>query len=209
MTDSLQKLIKDMERPLSALEAAFLKEYDEERPEFFKAEFLQHSNDPWQTKPGFFQFEFSSSPPIFKTLKFDWTPTFERELFQRRIKMARPEQEAIRGSTLLLSNLRFPGIKFGEDYTNAVLLEVIKDRFGEIGVVSELLAEIRRYNPNKGVSYAECKNYLKSAIDGYGNSLVLELGYKDNTAFAILVGAVVAMLDKRFRISLRKTIFPK
>jgi hypothetical protein len=208
MSDSLQKLIKDMERPLSSKEISFLRLLDEEKPEFFTAEFILPDN-PFQTKSGFFQFEFSSKPPIFRTVNIDWSPGFERELFKRHIKMARPEQEAIRGSMLLLSNLRFPGVKFGEDYTNAVLAEVIKERFGKIQVVADLLSDIREYNPNKGVSYSECRDYLRSAINGYGNSLVFELKYKDNTAFAILVGAVVAMLDKRFRISLRKTLFPK
>lgn len=208
MSDALQKLIKEMEAPLNADAVNFLQMIDAEKPEFFSATF-HTSKNPLQIDEGLFKFELTYTPPEIIEFNIPWTPKFEAELYRRHVRMSAPEFEAIRGGYLLLSNLRFPGIKYGEDYSNSVLVEVIRERFGSIEVIESLLNEIREYNPSKGASYLECRNYLKSAIDGYGNSLVLELHYKDKTAFGILVGALVVMLDKRFRISLRKVLFPK
>lgn len=208
MSDSLQKLIKEMEEPLSSSAIKFLKLYDKKKPEFFTASF-EDSTDPFRLGNGEFKFELTYTPPQLVEFTVPWSPKFESELYRRHIKMASPEQEAIRGGFLLLSNLKFSGIKFGEDYTNAVLVELIKERFGTIDVIRNLLEKVREYNPSKGNSYLDCKNYLKSAINGYGNSLVLELKYKDSKAFIIMVAAIVVLIDKRFRISLRETLFPK
>lgn len=208
MSDALQKLIKSMEAPLGVDAIEFLKLYDRKKPEFFTAEFII-PQDPFQTEDARFRFELVDVPPRFTEFNIAWSPKLEAELYKRNIKMSSPEQEAFRGGYLLLSNLRFPGIKFGEDYTNGVLIEVIQERFGGIKVIADMIKDLREYKPSRGVGYLECKNYLKSAVDGYGNSLVMELKYTDKTAFAILMAAIVVLLDRRFRISLRQTLFPK
>lgn len=208
MTDTLQKLIKDMEKPLQPAARSFLEVFDQNRPEFFTAEF-RLPEDPMRATEGQFHFEYTSRPPTFTTVDLPWEPKFEAELYKRRIRMAKPEQEAVRAGMLLLSNLRYSDIRFGKDYTSAVLVEVIGDRFGEIDVIKSLLAKSKSANASRGNSYSECKSYLKSCIDGLGNSLVVELGYKNNTAFSILVGAIVFLLDQRFHISLRNILFPK
>lgn len=208
MSDTLQKLIKDMEQPLQSQAVAFLEEVDKMKPEFFTADFCL-PEDPMKANEGYFHFEFTSTPPRFKIVELPWTPKLEAELYKRHVRMAKPEQEAVRAGMLLLSNLRYADIRFGKDYSSAVLAEVIGERFGDIDVVKSLLAQSRSANASKGNSYQECRSYLKSCVDGLGNSLIVELRYKNNTAFSILVGAIVFLLDQRFHISLRNILFPK
>lgn len=208
MSDTLQKLIKDMDQPLTPKAVAFLKELDNLKPEFFTAEFLL-PEDPLKADQGYFRFEYALTLPKTKTLEIPWAPKLEAELYKRHITMAKPEQEAARAGMLLVSNMRYSDIRFGKEYSSAVLIELIEERFGDIEVVRSLLSKSRNANPSRGNSYSECRSYLKSCLDGLGNSLIVELYYKNNTAFSILVGAIVVLLDQRFHITLRNILFPK
>jgi hypothetical protein len=136
-----------------------------------------------------------------------WSDVLNLELIKRRIRMATPDQEALRFGMHLLANLQYADDQFGTDFTNAVLWEVVKTRFGRVSAINETLDAIPHDAPTQGAPYLACVTYIETCVDGIGNSLVVELGYDNQrTAFAILSGAVLFVLERRHRLSFRRPV---
>ena len=165
--------------------------------------------DPLEVALPNFEFYFRlDNAPAELILTCSWMVTLEEELYRRRLKVSTHGEEAYRSGTRLLSNLRLPDIQYGKGYTSQVLWRYLDARFGNIPQVREILDNMAHYRPYESVHALDCQNYIKSSIDGLGNSLILQLHYNEKEAFSILVGAIIYMLDKRYNITLGKILFP-
>jgi hypothetical protein len=193
VSDELTKYLLSRE-PLAQDAQQFLTELDAGlRP--IHAEFWV-SEDPFNTEPPRFSFKAGDG----REWRLEWSDRLSDELWQRRIRMTQADHEAARCGMHLTSNMRYSDIRFGVDYSNSVLVEVVRERFGHIQAIADSLALAPTYPPNKEGSFLECFNYLKHAIDGLGNSLVVEFKYDNQTAFPILAASVWFLVERRFSL---------
>jgi len=156
----------------------------------------------------YFEFGFNTNSGVEKVVQ-NWMEKIETDFYRAGIQMDSSLSEALRGGTLLLSNMNWPDLQFGRDFTDHVIWDFVNERFGTIEVIRNLLEKIPFNSPRNSASYAECKNFVSTSINGYGNSLVIQLHYGNDIAFPILVAAVAYMLDLRFSITLRKALYPE
>lgn len=205
----LKELVSELKRPYSEDVIGFFQNVDAGNARIQAVNFVG-AEDPLKMGPPKFEFNYRmAGAPALLVLSTPWLATLEQELFNRGLKVATLEQEAMRGGTLLLSNMRYADIAFGQNYSNNVLLDFIRERFGSIDVVTQILSNMKYSLPPNSGQLHDCRNYVESAINGLGNSLVLQLHYDNQVAFRVLVGAVVYFLDQRFQVSLSKILFPK
>jgi len=202
-------LENDLKQPVPKQLATIIDEVQKGAATFVEISFIA-PNDPFKTEVPKMEFKFRrSGSPALLVLECEWLASIEEELYRLNLQVQTQEQEAMRGGTLLLSNLRAADIIWGKGFVDSVLWVVIEERFKGLELFKTLKEEYSTSaKPYESTHLYECKNYLQSCINGFGNSLVFQLKYDDKIAYRILVGAVVYMLDKRFNISLRKTLFP-
>jgi hypothetical protein len=193
VSDELTKYLLSGE-PLASDAQQFLSELDGglrlSRSEFWVSE------DPLNVDPPRFTFHADNG----RVWDLKWSDRLSDELWRRHIKMSQKDHEAARCGMHLSSNMRYSDIRFGSDYSNSVLVEVVRERFGHIPVIAESLDLAPTYPPNKEGSFLECFSYLKHAIDGLGNSLVLQFEYDNKEAFPILAAAVWFLIERRFSL---------
>jgi hypothetical protein len=202
MNDDLKKFLEDVETPLSADAKAFL----ENRTPEMQIKWATINVPEGFLTPDDLSFSFKTS---IGTKELPYSHQLNGALLRRHVRMDTPTKEAIRMGKLLLDNLRLPDAQFGKHYTDAVLWPVLDERFGHVELIRDTLDQMSHHDPYQGESLAECRKYLEDCVRGIGNSIVLELGYQEPTAFAVLAGAIYSMLDQRHHISARKVLFPK
>ncbi|MFN0252811.1 MAG: hypothetical protein ACKV2T_38410 [Kofleriaceae bacterium] len=191
--------LKDARQPLDPEFIDFLAALDENRVTFhrreFRAEFASLTDSIAK-----FTFEFTTDQR--RELIVPWSEAVELELYRRGIALDKPEDEAVRGGKLLLSALAYLDLSFGVSLVDPAIRETISRRFARVPPLRDLIEKtpetaIDRSTP----SFRECVSMVTHTIDGYGNSLVLELGYPNREAYAILLGAVYFMFDQRHSLS--------
>jgi len=204
MSDALQKLLDDSDRPLPR-EALGLLGAIEARAARLEGCDFHVPEDPWSTEvAGTFVLHLVGRAPV----ELDWSEKLNGELLRLGIRVDSQQHEALRFGTHLLSNLRYPDIRFGKDFTNHVLWKVVAERFGSIPEVRRTLGSISHLDPYQSPEYADCQHYLAMCIAGLGNALVTQLRYENHgPAFSILAAAVLFMLDRRHSLSLRHSLF--
>lgn len=205
MADPLQRLLEESERPLSSEAVGLILDLRHRSVHLESCDF-RIPDDPWDTDPGgtfVFHIRERRDPT-----ELQWAEKLNGELLQLHVRVNSLEQEAFRFGTHLLSNLRYPDIRFGKDFTNSVFWQVISDTFGTVPEVRSTLRRISHTSAYQSTEYAECRHYLDSCLSGIGTSLVIQLQYDNHgSAFSILAAAVLFMLDRRHSLSLRDSLF--
>jgi hypothetical protein len=145
--------------------------------------------------------------PLFEnlsTIEERWTESFQRELLERGVRMKTRDEEAVRTGVHLLSNFAYADMQFGTKLTDTAVWRAISDRFTSIPTVAgSLKASLPSFEPTTK-EYENCVSFVRQCIDGYGNSLFVQLKYNDPEAFGILVGGVWIVLQSRFSLFGRK-----
>ena len=201
MEDELTKYLHDR-APLSREAQAFLQEFDA-GVGVVKAEFWV-ADDLFSTEPERFHFVTHA-----REWSLPWSERLTDEVWRRHIRMSTIQDESARCGMHLIGNLRLADTRFGQDYTNSVLVEVVRERFSHIAPIAEALDLAPTYAPYKSDnSYVACASYVRDCITGLGNSLVIEFGYEDRQAFSALAAAVWFVLDKRFSLSFLRAARP-
>jgi hypothetical protein len=139
---------------------------------------------------------------------FPWTPELEEFLLlEFPTAMDKIDEERERFATILGNNLRTLEAQFGRDYAQAIFVDVLKDH-PEYDL-AQLIAKSPTYPPNRNNdSYHHCRQFLEHAISGLQNTAILKLRYSDTPeTVALIAGALGAVLDNRFHISLRGQLF--
>lgn len=139
-----------------------------------------------------------------------WSPELEEFLLEERpTRMATQDEEIERLANVVSNNLRSAEDSVGKDFAQAVFIEVISKQ-PEFDLV-DVLARVAVTPASKSsVSYATCSDFLRHSIHGLRNAAVLFLRYPDDQSTSKMMGKAVAIvLDDRFHISLRDSLFPK
>lgn len=140
--------------------------------------------------------------------RVEWSPSLERFLFEAGIKATNESQESLRGANLLLQNVRAADMKWGKDYVNAVLHGLLHELYPKQPVIQDLLDHVPAGDPSGSRAFSDCYQYLENCLRGYGNSLVMELGYKSVSASTIFTHAIAMLFDARHRITSARKLFP-
>lgn len=202
MSDALERLIAESEQPLSGPAARFVDGLVSGNTEIRAARVLV-PRDVLSREKVVFAFETARG-----ALELPYSPRLNEALIRLGVGMTEPDSEAIRIGKLLLDNLRYPDAQFGRHYTDAVLWEVLNERFGNVEGIRRRLDGITHYSPS-GDSRHSCEVYLRQCLEGAGNTLVLTFGWGQAHAAKILSGAVYYVLDMRHHISAREALFPR
>lgn len=210
MSDALRKLIEESEAPLGppAVElVALLRSPDTVVTE---ADFVP-PDDLLSSDPPAFVFDLHrralGAPTMRKAVP--WSPRLEQEhLWPLRIRMTRPESEALRFGTDLHHRLTYLDILHGKDYVGAVLWEMVHARYSSVDVVAKTLGRITHYPPHRSEHLVQCQAEIGEIFDSYLNTLVLELRYPSELGRRVFIGAVVYMLDRRNMLTIRSALFP-
>ena len=83
-----------------------------------------------------------------------WSLALEEVLFAKGTQAENQEQEVKRGAYGLIQGLRQADRKWGKDYTDAVLHELLKALFQNTKDVQDLLAQVSAHKPYHGEEYA-------------------------------------------------------
>jgi hypothetical protein len=205
MSNPLQKLLDESDRPLPREAVGLLLDIERRSVRLSGCEF-HIPEDAWNTEPAgaFVVHVVTRQDPI----EVPWSEKLNGEFLRLGIRVVSPQQEAFRFGTHLLSNLRYPDIRFGKDFTNSVLWDVVSVRFGSVPEVHRTLKRIPHHSAHQSTEYGECHHYLESCLSGLGNALVVQLHYENRgSAYSILAAAALFVLDRRYSLSLRDSLF--
>lgn len=139
--------------------------------------------------------------------RIEWSPALEKLLFANGVKAESQEQEGNRGAYLLFQNLRHADRKWGKDYTDSVLHELLASLFHDTSAVQALLSQVSAHRPYQGEAYVECHSYLKKCLSDYASRLMDELRYSREDARSIFTRAVLQMFDERHHLTLTRLLF--
>ncbi len=209
---------KMIQKQIDALEREFKKPYPDEIKQIFelkdskqiqiKEVRFSFPKDPLEMSEAGFEFEYKQNDDSTHQIrKCKWYETLEEELLKRGIQVVSLKQEALRCGYHLRSNLKTSDILYGKSLTNITLRDFIEERFGDLPPIKNIVEQIKHFQADENPNSSDCQNYIKSCINGLGNSLVWQLKYNNNEAFQILVGAVTYLLDQRYSISISKAFF--
>jgi len=198
------RALTDARQPLPSEFVDLLAAIDENRITFhrkaFRADLASLTEDT-----AHFVFDFTTNRR--RELLIQWSDSVENELLRRGIAMDAAEDEAARGGRLLLSTLAYLDLSFGTRLVDAAIKNTVGDRFAHVEPIRTLIEQIPDFQVDQATpSFIDCAFVVRSTIDGYGNSLVLHLGYPNQEAFAILVGAVYFMFDRRHQLSTKQVV---
>ena len=192
MASLIEQYVQRARAPLSTPEQDFLKMLDGGVP-LVKRSFLV-PEQLWDEQPGKFRFRFRGAA---SDVELDWSSPLERQLYQRRIRMESTGEEAARGGTLLLFNMEFTDVRYGRAFSDAVLHEVLRERFSQDQRIMDVLQRLKSDRVPPSDDHDSCKSYQEDAISGLRNSLSFELGYDLRAAPAIFIAAIWYLLAKR------------
>jgi hypothetical protein len=139
--------------------------------------------------------------------KLDWSEALEALLFASGVRTENHEQEGNRGAYLLLRSLRRADRKWGKDYTDSVLHELLASLFHNTDAVKDLLAQVSAHKPYEGDAYQACQSYLKTCLGNYASSLLDQLRYSQEDARSIFTRAVLQMFDERHHLTFTRLLF--
>ena len=196
--------LKESRQPLAPEFQDLLRATDAGRITFHRKEFLAEF-DPLGEGSSQFVFEFTADAR--RELTVPWTLAVDRELILRHIALDKPEHEALRGGQLLLATLTRLDLIFGASLVDASLRDIMTKRLASVGPIRDLLAKSEPSTVDQRTdAFRECLFATTHVIDGYGNSLILELGYSNRDAYPILGGALYSMFDNRHLLSTRSAM---
>jgi hypothetical protein len=139
--------------------------------------------------------------------RIEWSRALEELLFRKGVRAENQEQEANRGAYFLLQELRQADRKWGKDYTDSVLHELLASLFQNSKDVQALLSQVPAYKPSQGEGYGECRGFLKKCLGDYASRLMAELRYPEVDARNIFTRAVLQMFDERHHLTLARLLF--
>lgn len=206
MTDKFQELVAQAGTPLSPVAEDFVGQL-RDGAAVIRIDF-EVPSEPLSTDPPAFVVDLKPKRSPMVSRQIPWSPRLDRELYSRGIRMGSLVGESLRSATNLAFTLRFGDIQYGSEFVDEVLWDVVYKRYGTIPAVAHMLSQIRR-NPSPPTSdFYDCKEFIERQIDGYQNSLGLELGYDGDDPYRILVAALCSVLDQRHHLTARRSLFP-
>jgi hypothetical protein len=210
MNDALKQLIEANQAPLSAAAAELVALLRDPDTAVTEADFFP-PDDLLSSDPPMFVFDLRRKDTGVAILRkaVPWSPRLEQDhLWPLRIRMTRPESEAIRFGTDLQHRLTYLDIVYGKDYVGAVLWEMVHARYSSVDVVAKTLGRITHYPPHRSEHLVQCQAEIGEVFDSYQNTLIVEMRYPTDLGRRVFIAAIVYMLDRRNMLTIRSALFP-
>ncbi len=137
----------------------------------------------------------------------EWSAGVEEFFFLSGVKMATPDEEALRIAHLILRQLKILAQKWATPIVDRALYDIARELFAEKEKLSRLV-NASKFSDVDQAELKACTLRLRDILGGYANSLRLELKYPEDDAKNIFFLAVIKVLDDRFHISTRRHLDP-
>lgn len=132
---------------------------------------------------------------------FDWDEALNSALIERGVQAVTQENEELRLSIMLRSDLQGVEVRYGEGYFNAVLLEFAQQTFGALPEIASIIKKVGPGRPYHGKAYRNAADILESAFTKAAQTLTNQLKYDPTSGKRILVQSLKLYLDERFSVS--------
>ncbi len=141
--------------------------------------------------------------------ELSWTPEVERYmLFDAPRQVDDLGEEAERFAAILLNNLETAAAQYGKDYSQAVLVAMLRARpqYDLKGLIDRAATP----RPSNGSRhYADCTAFITHSIDGLQETAIRALKHPPAQALSLMNEALRIVLDETFHISAADMLFPK
>jgi len=135
-----------------------------------------------------------------------WDDEFNTALVEYGFQARDEENEGRRFGYAVECRLYRLGIRFGESFYSAVLVNYLKGNgYGQHPAIASKLADIKEYAPRHGDAAIDCEGRLENALGRTVQELA-GLGYEPDTGKRILNAAIAYYLDDRFSITGRAAL---
>jgi len=136
-----------------------------------------------------------------KTIHHDWHIDIEKWLLNKNVKAVSNENEAERMGYYLIQLFNDAPFELGEGYMNAVLMENLRDDFGDVPALIQTLKEIPFYRANKSSKfYSSAVEYIEKCYKTIIKPLI-HMGYTKETTESIFYSSLIYFLDERFSLT--------
>ncbi|SKA90262.1 hypothetical protein SAMN02745166_01684 [Prosthecobacter debontii] len=131
---------------------------------------------------------------------FEWHETLNSFLLGRGVRATSQENEGLRFSIILRTDLQRVEVRYGEGYFNALVLEFVEKTFSHIHDIRSILQKVGPGRPYHGRVYSDAANAVHSVFAKVAQMLSTQLKYDPTSGKRILVQAAKYYLDERFSI---------
>lgn len=132
---------------------------------------------------------------------FDWDDALNSALTERGVQAVTQENEGLRLSIMLRSDLQGVEVRYGEGYFNAILLEFAQQTFGALPEIAAIIKKVGPGRPYHGKAYRNAADIVEAAFTKAARTLTDQLKYDPTSGKRILVQAIRLFLDERFSVS--------
>lgn len=137
----------------------------------------------------------------------EWDDGINLGLVDLGIRAVDLDQEARRFSLMIRGALRIAGRRYGDGYSNAVMVKLIDDSdLAKAGEVAEVRQHVSSNPPEWTRSHEACRELIADGIGGRAVELRDKLKYKPEEVRAVMTKALATYLDERFSVSNRRLI---
>lgn len=132
-----------------------------------------------------------------------WEDEFNTALVEYGFRARDEENEEKRFGYALESRLQRLGIRFGDGFFNAVMVNYLRTNgYGQHPAIAGKLADVKEYEPRHGEVAIDCEGRIENTL-GRSVKELAGLGYEPATGKRILNAAIAYYLDDRFSITSR------
>ena len=132
---------------------------------------------------------------------FGWDAMLNAVLIEHGIKAIDQDNEGLRFSMMLRSELQSVEIRYGEGYFNAVHLEYVQQTFGAQPDIAAIIQKVGPGRPYQGKAYRNAKEAVEAASTNVARILSEKLKYDSTLGKRILIRSLKLYLDERFSVS--------
>lgn len=133
--------------------------------------------------------------------EFDWDESLNAALIEHGVRAVSQDNESLRFSIMLRSDLQKVELRYGEGYFNAIVLEFVQGTFAAQPGIAAIIQKIGPGRPYHGKAYRNAADIVEGTFTKAARTLADQLKYDSASGKRILVQAVKFYLDERFSIS--------
>ena len=119
---------------------------------------------------------------------FDWDEVLNAALIERGVRSVSQDNEGLRFSMILRSELQNVEVRYGDGYFNAVILEYVQQTFGAQPDIAAIIQKVGPGRPYHGKAYRNAKEAVEGAFANAARTLSDKLKYDSTLGKRILSG---------------------
>ena len=133
----------------------------------------------------------------------EWEFELDTWLLEKRVKARDVANETLRFALRFKAAFRPIAIRFGDGFFNSVLVYQLRDAFGQVEPLAEVLASIHEYEAAGGSKH-DCQELIDFEISMAARALLGLYNSDRAVAESILLAALAQYLDERFHVTERR-----